>query len=94
MNKHFNGPEYEPEFDFKRLMSQHDLIKELMLDGRWRTLLEIEILLGYPSASISAQLRHLRKPRFGAYTVERRKRGNRNSGLFEYRVYKIDMELK
>ncbi|KKL56177.1 hypothetical protein LCGC14_2247980, partial [marine sediment metagenome] len=36
------------------------------------TLCEIEDLTGDPPASISAQLRHLRKERFGAHTVERR----------------------
>jgi hypothetical protein len=41
---------------------------------------------GDPQASVSAQLRHLRKERFGAHTVEKRARGERAHGLFEYRV--------
>jgi hypothetical protein len=58
-----------------------------MRDGRWRTLEEIhKTTLGEPVASISAQLRHLRKPRFGSYRVERRHRGDPGSGLYEYRV--------
>ncbi len=52
---HFNGPEYQPTFDFNRLTSQLERIRDLMLDGNWRTLSEIEQTLGYPSASISAQ---------------------------------------
>lgn len=87
-SKHFNGPEYQPEFDFKRLSKQHEKIRELMLDGKWRTLLEIESITKFPSASISAQLRHLRKKRFGSFTVLRRKRGDRKNGLFEYQVLK------
>jgi DNA-binding transcriptional regulator GbsR (MarR family) len=58
----------------------------LMRDGRWRTLDEIARSTGDPHASISAQLRHLRKARFGEHTVDKRARGDRRQGLFEYRV--------
>jgi hypothetical protein len=54
-----------------------------MQDGEWRTLSEISQTTGDPQASISAQLRHLRKPRFGSFRVEREYRGN---GLYVYRV--------
>ena len=43
-------------------------------------------LKGDPEASASAQLRHLRKPRFGSHTVEKRNRGAREFGLWEYRL--------
>jgi hypothetical protein len=58
----------------------------LMSDGYWRTLDEIAHATGDPHASISAQLRHLRKPRFGAYVVEKRHRGAPARGLYEYRL--------
>lgn len=83
---HFNGPEYQPELDFVRLTGQIERIRNIMMDGKWRTLSDIECLTGDPAASISAQLRHLRKPRFGGYVVDKRRRGNRRAGLFEYRV--------
>lgn len=82
----FNGPAYDPAFDKDRLMKQIGKIFHLMIDGQWRTLQEIESLTGYGQASISAQLRHLRKPRFGFYKVDRRRRGDRKQGLYEYRV--------
>lgn len=82
----FNGPEYEPGLDKERLTNQLDRIKDLMLDGAWRTLSEIESETGDPAASISAQLRHLRKKRFGSHIVDKRRRGRREDGLFEYRV--------
>lgn len=41
---------------------------------------------GDPAASVSAQLRHLRKPRFGGFVVEKRPRGDRERGLWEYRL--------
>ena len=38
----------------------------------WLTLDELAKLTHYPPASISAQSRHMRKPRFGAYAVVKR----------------------
>jgi hypothetical protein len=82
----FNGPDYGPALDQVRLTGQIERIFSLMRDGRWRTLSEIESATGDPAASISAQLRHLRKARFGAHTMNKRRRGTRTSGLFEYQV--------
>lgn len=84
----FNGPDYQPELDFKRLTGQMESIRNLMLDARWRTLREIADATGYGEASISAQLRHLTKPRFGSHTKEKRRRGDGQAGLFEYRITK------
>jgi hypothetical protein len=54
-----------------------------MKDGQWRTLEQIADMTGDPTPSVSAQLRHLRKPRFGSHTVDRRHVGG---GLYEYRL--------
>ena len=85
-NPHFNGPVYTPEFDHQRLIKQHEVIRDLMLDGCWRTLTEIESLTKYPQASISAQLRHLKKKRFGSYFMAKRRRGDVKNGLYEYHI--------
>jgi len=82
-NLRFNGPEYIPARDNIRLGKQITAIYELMKDGAWRTLEGIHRATGEPEASISAQLRHLRKARFGGHTVNRRHIG---SGLFEYQL--------
>lgn len=82
----FDGDDYVPKRDDPRLTRQHIRIRDLMLDGVWRTLGEIAAVTGDPEASISAQLRHLRKPRFGALTVQKRHRGNGAVGLYEYRI--------
>ena len=82
----FNGPEYVPQWDKERLTGQIYRIARLMIDGRWRTLEEIASATGDPPASISAQLRHLRKERFGSHTINRRPRGDRAHGLFEYQL--------
>jgi hypothetical protein len=87
MTAHFNGAGYENEADHKRLSLQHVRIKELMKDGVWRTLDEIARATGDPAASVSAQLRHLRKPRFGAHIVNKRRRNGPEGGLWEYQVY-------
>lgn len=83
---HFNGSDYVPALDHPRLARQHERIRDLMLDGEWRTLDEIATLTGDPAASISAQLRHLRKDRFGGWLIEKRSRADRTKGLYEYRM--------
>ena len=82
----FDGPDYIPEFDKSRLTGQIKRIYDLMIDHQWRTLGEIELITGDPQASISAQLRHLRKPKWGKFTVEKRRRSEETTGLFEYRL--------
>jgi hypothetical protein len=78
----FDGPDLTPP-DHQRLSNQQRRIFDLMKDGRWRTLREIADLTGAPEASASAQMRHLRKTRFGSHTVERRHEGH---GLYSYRL--------
>jgi len=57
---------------------QRDVLCDVMLSARqcetWLTLDELAKLTHYPPASISAQLRHLRKPEYGGYAVEKRPR--------------------
>jgi hypothetical protein len=57
---------------------QRDVLCDVMLSARqcetWLTLDELSKLTHYPPASISAQLRHLRKPEFGSYVVRKRQR--------------------
>lgn len=82
----FDGSDYEHRYDHARLSGQILRLFELMNDGQWRTLKEISALTEIPEASASAHLRSLRKERFGAYTVNRRIRGIREQGLWEYQV--------
>lgn len=79
----FNGPDYVPERDNARLTGQIKRVRDAMADGQWRTLRQIEEITHDPQASISAQLRHLRKRRFGSHIVEKNHLGG---GLFEYRL--------
>ena len=82
----FNGSDYDPALDNDRLEKQMGRIYACMIDGVWRTLEEIESITRDPQASISAQLRHLRKDRFGGYTLKKQRRGNPTQGLFEYQL--------
>ena len=79
----FDGADYVRQRDDARLTGQIERVWKVMRDQRWRTLKTISAITGDPEASVSAQLRHLRKERFGAHGVERRYVGN---GLYEYRV--------
>ena len=85
---HFDGETYESNHDFKRLTGQNLGVFRCMKDGSWRTLSEIEEVLGdgHSQAGISARLRDLRKEKFGSHTVDRRRRGNASKGLHEYRL--------
>ena len=85
------GPEYNATVDRRRLDTQMERIRLYMLGVEWRTFDEIQRDLErmfhptrFPAASISAQLRHLKKPAFGYYTLEKRRR--KSAGLFEYRL--------
>jgi hypothetical protein len=57
---------------------QRDVLCDVLLSARqcetWLTLDELAKLTHYPPASISAQLRHLRKARYGGFVVEKRPR--------------------
>ena len=84
----FDGKTYDRNYDFERLTGQNRRVFDCMKDGVWKTLFEIEEVLGqgHSQAGISARLRDLRKEKFGGHTVARRRRGNRSNGLFEYRL--------
>lgn len=81
----FDGAVYDPEFDDERLTKQLGRVWAVVRDGHWRTLREIAQRTRDPEASVSAQLRHLRKQKFGGYKIDKRNRGDRSRGLYEYR---------
>jgi len=62
----------------RHLKRQRDVLCDVMLAAgtceTWLTLVELSRLTQYGEASISAQLRHLRKPQYGGYVVEKRRR--------------------
>jgi hypothetical protein len=87
------GPDFDQQIDGKRLETQLVMVAAFMLEmhrqRRWVTLHEIEDTTGAPSASISAQLRHLRKKKFGGHRVEKRRRVHAQGavgGTWEYMV--------
>ncbi len=61
-----------------RLRTQKEVLRDVMLNanecGAWLTLAELGAMTRYPAASISAQLRHLKKPEFGNFDLEKRLR--------------------
>lgn len=79
------GPAFDRDLDFARITYQMGRILDVMLTQQWYSLAEIATRTGDPEASVSAQLRHLRKPRFGGYVVEKRRR-TAQGGTWEYRL--------
>lgn len=79
----FDGSDYLPWRDDERLTGQYWRVWRVMVDGGWHTLSEIARITGDHEASVSAQLRHMRKPRFGSHTIEKEYVDN---GLFTYRL--------
>jgi hypothetical protein len=76
--------------------TQREVLRDVMLSagacGAWLTLRELAGLTHYGEASISAQLRHLRKPQNGGFVVEKRLRvgqvvrGTEIGCVWEYRL--------
>ena len=88
------------EYDARRLRSQREIIRDVMISAAdcetWLTLGELRALTRYGEASISAQLRHLRKMENGGYDVIKRHRDGvsperpgsdgRGECVWEYRI--------
>lgn len=79
----FDGATFDHARDSERLGDQMRNVFALMQDGEYRTLAQIAFFTFSPESSVSARLRDLRKPRFGAHTVNRRYVGN---GLYQYQL--------
>jgi hypothetical protein len=62
----------------RSLRRQRDVLCDVMLAAAqcetWLTLHELGRLTGYGEASVSAQLRHLRKPEYGGFVVDKQRR--------------------
>jgi hypothetical protein len=78
-----------------RVRTQRDVVRDVMLSanecGVWLTLAELGAMTRYPATSISAQLRHLKKPKFGNYELEKQPRAaadaeNGHGVEWEYRL--------
>ena len=79
----FDGATFDPAQDAERLTSQLERVRDLMLDGRWRTLKQITRAVRGSEAGVSARLRDLRKSRFGGFTVNHQHLGG---GVWVYQV--------
>jgi hypothetical protein len=76
--------------------SQREVLRDVLLSatqcGSWLTLRELGQITQFGETSISAQLRHLRKKRYGSYVVEKRVRRGlvvndvEHGAIWEYRL--------
>lgn len=85
----FNGSDYSHDRDAPRLTEQIQRVFTVLSDRNWHALSHIAMLTGDPETSISAQIRHLRKARFGGWVIEKKHTGN---GLYLYRLTGERME--
>jgi hypothetical protein len=82
----FDGETYDREKDAARLMRAQDRVLAFMSDGQWHLPEEVRLELDLPpGTAITSRIRDLRKQRFGAFTVERRRHAD-GSGRYEYRL--------
>ena len=79
----FNGSDYDHGRDAPRLTDQMNRVFNVLSDKRWHTLEEIAAITGDPTPSVSAQIRHLRKARFGGWDIQKI---HQHGGLFSYRL--------
>lgn len=66
--------------------TQIERVLRALKGGAWLTLPELHTLTSDPVSSISAQMRHLRRPEHGSHVIEKRRRGASERGLYEYRL--------
>lgn len=79
----FDGPTYDPALDEVRLKGQIQDVFEFMSDHMWWSVEAIATSTHHPAASVSAQIRHLRKAKHGAWEIDRLRY---DGGLFRYRL--------
>lgn len=79
----FNGSDYVPARDNPRLGPALKRVKDLMYDGKWRTIPEIIELANVSPMSASRYLRYLKADRFGGFTVDKKYLGK---GLYKYHL--------
>ena len=79
----FDGQTYDTKQDKRRLENQLFRVYFLMKSGKWWTLSGLQRFVGGSEAGISARIRVLRKKRFGAFTIDRRRK---TAGVWEYRL--------
>jgi biotin operon repressor len=92
------------EYDASRLRSQRDVIRDTLISSAnsdaWVTLAELRELTRFSEASISAQMRHLRKLKNGGFVLHKRHRDlpcsaelefdGRRKVIWEYRLAKAE----
>jgi len=83
---HFAGDGYEAKYDKKRLTGQGLRIFNFMISGEWKTLAEVSAATNAPEGSASSMLRKFREKKMGSYILEKRRKGDKYRGLWEYRL--------
>ena len=81
---HFDGKFCDIPKDHLRLSRQFERVRDYMSDHQFHSVQEVAQALNIPENSASAQIRNLRKARFGARVIETQR--CTDTGLFKYRM--------
>ena len=81
----FDGETYDAGQDCERLTGQLLKVYRALQGGGWHSLAELAERCGGSEAGVSARIRDLRKPRFGAHQIERQ-RQSPFTGVWIYRM--------
>ena len=71
-------------------MNQKQVVFELMSDGEWRTIEQIEMETGFKQTTISSRLREFRTPKGGSHIVHKKLVGEHE---YSYKLELNPMEL-
>jgi len=88
----FRGADIKPELDDARLSSGYGCVLALCRDGAWRTKGEVsnEILRRFgrhvPEESVGRYLRYTKE---AGWDLEKRRLGDPDRGLYEYRIVRM-----
>ena len=87
------GTTFNEALDGKRVRTQMQVIRDYMLNHDYVTLFDIERDLHYPTSSISAQLRNLKKIQFGEHILEKRRVSIDNAGTWVYKLRAREIKI-
>lgn len=75
--------------DSRPLSGQIKRVFDALSGGQWLSLIDLHSMTGDPVASISSQIRHLKKKAHGSHDIRKRRRGAASRGLYEYHLENV-----
>ena len=84
----FQGSDYAEEFDYGRLSGALRRVYDAMKCGQWQTTFETAERASVKNhETVTRMRRHIKN--MDGHSIEKRRRGNKEDGLFEYRIIRM-----